>query len=65
MPERWLYTSLVLFVFALLLVAIPQFPQLLTIAIPGLRDVGTLLFVALHIGTPVLAFIYLKRRERS
>ena len=65
MREPWLFAVLVLSLFAVLVIAIPAFPAQLEVPIWGLRDFGTLLFLLLHLGTPLLAFVYLKRREGS
>ena len=65
MSKAWLYTSFVLMLFIFLVVGIPGFPALLSSEIPGVRNLGTLVFLLLHLGTPALAFFYLKRRESS
>ena len=65
MSKRWLYASVVLFLYALLVVGIPVFPGTLAIPLPGGVSLGGLIFLVLHIAAPALAFVYLNQRRSS
>ena len=63
MSSRLLYALIVLLLFAVLVVGIPVFPGLLATPLAGWFNLGTLIFLVLHIVAPALAFIYLRQRR--
>lgn len=63
MRQSWLYASIVLLLFALLVVGIPLFPDILAIPMRGVFNLGALIFLILHLVAPGLAFLYLKQRR--
>ena len=63
MRQSWLYTAIVLLLFALLVVGIPLFPDILAIPVQGGFNLGALIFLILHLVAPALAFVYLKQRR--
>ncbi len=63
MRQSWLYASIVLLLFALLVVGIPLFPDVLAMPVKGGFNLGALVFLALHLAAPGLAFLYLKQRR--
>ncbi|MDE0367163.1 MAG: DUF485 domain-containing protein [Gammaproteobacteria bacterium] len=63
MRQSWLYASIVLLLFALLVVGIPLFPETLAIPVTGGFNLGALIFLVLHLLAPALAFVYLKQRR--
>lgn len=63
MSQRWLYASIVLFLYAVLVVGIPVFPEFLAIPLLGWFNLGALVFLVLHLAAPALAFIYLRQRR--
>ena len=63
MRRSWLYAGIVLLLFALLVVGIPLFPNILAIPVRGGFNLGALIFLILHLVAPVLAFIYVKQRR--
>ena len=65
MRQSWLYASIVLLLFALLVVGIPLFPETLAIPVKGGFNLGALIFLILHLAAPGLAFVYLKQRRRG
>jgi len=42
---------------------VPLFPEFLATGIAGPMNLGMLLFLILHVLTPILAFRYLKQRQ--
>jgi uncharacterized membrane protein (DUF485 family) len=63
MQSQWLYTGIVLFLFFVLVLGVPLFPEFLATGIAGPMNLGMLLFLILHVLTPILAFRYLKQRQ--
>ena len=63
MRQSWLYASIVLLLFALLVVGIPLFPGILAITVRGGFNLGALIFLVLHLVAPALAFVYLRQRR--
>lgn len=63
MSQRWLYASIVLFLYAVLVVGIPVFPAVLAIPLVGGLNLGALVFLVLHVTAPALAFVYLRQRR--
>lgn len=63
MQRQWIYTGIVLFLFIILVLGVPLFPEFLATSIAGPMNLGMLLFLTLHVLTPVLAFRYLKHRQ--
>ena len=63
MSSRLLYALIVLLLFAVLVVGIPVFPGLLATPLAGWFNLGTLIFLVLHLAAPALAFIYLRQRR--
>ncbi len=65
MQKKLLYTGTILFLFALLVVGIPLFPDLMATNIFGSINFGMATFLLLNIVTPVLAFKYLKQTRKG
>jgi len=63
MQRQWLYTSIILILFLLLVFGIPLFPDLMATVVSGPMNLGMLIFLLLHVLTPVLAFRYLKQSQ--
>ena len=63
MSSPFVYASIVLLLYAALVVGIPEFPGLLATPLAGWFNLGTLIFLVLHIVAPALAFIYLRQRQ--
>ena len=63
MFQRWLYASIVLLLYAVLVVGIPVFPSVLATPLSGWFNLGTLIFLVLHLAAPALAFVYVKQRR--
>lgn len=63
MRQSWLYASIVLLLFAVLVVGIPLFPGILAMPVQGGFNLGALIFLILHLAAPALAFVYLKQRR--
>ena len=61
--QSWIYASIVLLLFALLVVGIPLFPDILAVPVQGGFNLGALIFLVLHLAAPGLAFLYLKQRR--
>jgi len=54
MQRQWLYTGIVLFLFFVLVLGVPLFPEFLATGIAGPMNLGMLLFLILHVLTPIL-----------
>ncbi len=63
MRQSWLYAGIVMLLFAILVVGIPLFPELLAVPVLGGFNMGALIFVTLHLVAPVLAFVYVNQRR--
>ena len=63
MSRRWTYALSVLLLFIVLVLGVPLFPEFMATRAVGWLNFGMLLFLALQILGPLLAFIYLKQRE--
>jgi len=63
MRRQWIYTAIILFLFLLLVFGVPLFPEFMATDIFGPMNIGMLIFLLLHILTPVLAFLYLKQTQ--
>jgi uncharacterized membrane protein (DUF485 family) len=63
MQRQWFYTGIVLFLFFVLVLGVPLFPEFFATGIFGPMNLGMLLFLVLHLLTPLLAFRYLKQRQ--
>lgn len=63
MPAKWLYALVVLLLFIVLVLGVPLFPEFMAVRIAGWMNLGMLLYLALQVLGPLLAFIYLKQRE--
>lgn len=63
MQRQWIYTGIILFLFLTLVFGIPLFPELMATTIAEPMNLGMLIFLLLHILTPVLAFRYLKQTQ--
>ncbi|NKB35029.1 MAG: DUF485 domain-containing protein [Pseudomonadales bacterium] len=61
MQRQWLYTGIILLLFLVLVFGIPLFPEFMAIDVAGPMNLGMLIFLLLHVLTPVLAFRYLKQ----
>ena len=60
---RWIYAGVVTFMFVILVLGIPLFPDLLAMPVAGWFNLGMLIYLLLCIVPPLLAFIYLKQRS--
>ena len=65
MQKNFLYTGIILFLFALLVLGIPLFPDLMATHILGSTNLGMATFLLLNIVTPILAFKYLKQARKG
>ena len=65
MQKQWLYTGLILTLFMVQVLGIPLFPNILAVEIIGQMNLGMLLFLTLHVLTPLLAFEYLRQKKRE
>ena len=65
MQKPWLYTALILTLFMIQVLGIPLFPGILAIEIIGHMNLGMLLFLLLHVLTPLLAFEYLRKKSEG
>lgn len=65
MSASWVYTSIVLLLFTVLVIGVPLFPELMATPLSGRLNLGMLSFLALQILGPLLAFIYLKQRQEK
>ena len=65
MQKQWLYTGLILTLFMVQVLGIPLFPDILAVEIIGQMNLGMLLFLMLHVLTPLLAFEYLRQKKRE
>ena len=65
MQKQWLYTGLILTLFMIQVLGIPLFPDILAVEIIGQMNLGMLLFLMLHVLTPLLAFEYLRQKKRE
>ena len=54
MQRQWLYTGIALFLFFVLVLGVPLFPEFLATGIAGPMNLGMLLFLILHVLTPIL-----------
>ncbi|MDD9890459.1 MAG: hypothetical protein OXU66_01855 [Gammaproteobacteria bacterium] len=63
MQRQWFYTGIILFLFLVLVFGVPLFPELMAIGIAGPMNLGMLIFLLLHVLTPLLAFRYLKQTQ--
>lgn len=63
MQKQWLYTGLILTLFMIQVLGIPLFPDILAVEIIGQMNLGMLLFLMLHVLTPLLAFEYLRHKK--
>ena len=63
MQRQWFYTGIILFLFLVLIFGVPLFPELMAIGIAGPMNLGMLIFLLLHVLTPLLAFRYLKQTQ--
>ena len=63
MRQSRLYAAIVLSLFALLVVGIPLFPDVLAIPVRGGFNLGALIFLVLHLVAPALAIVYLRQRR--
>jgi hypothetical protein len=63
MQRQWIYTGIILFLFLVLVFGVPLFPEFMAIGIAGPMNLGMLVFLLLHVLTPVLAFRYLKQSQ--
>lgn len=61
MVRQWLYTGVIIFLFLVLVFGVPLFPDFMAMNIAGPMNLGMLVFLLLHMLTPILAFIYLKQ----
>ena len=65
MQKQWLYTALILTLFMIQVLGIPLFPGILAVEITGHMNLGMLLFLLLHVLTPLLAFEYLRKKRQG
>lgn len=65
MRLRWTAALAVLALFLLLTVGIPAWPGLLALPVAGPLNLGMAVYTVILVGTPVLAFVYLYRRQRD
>ena len=63
MQRQWVYTGIILFLFLVLVFGVPLFPDFMAIDIFGPMNLGMLVFLVLHLLTPILAFRYLKQSQ--
>ena len=63
MQRQWISTGAILFLFFLLVIGVPLFPEFMATDIAGPMNLGMLIFLLLHILTPLLAFRYLKQLQ--
>ena len=63
MSTSWVYTSIVMLLFAVLVIGVPLFPEFMATGVVGRLNLGMLLYLVLQVLGPLLAFIYLKQRE--
>ena len=63
MQKQWLYTGLILTLFMIQVLGIPLFPDILAVEIIGQMNLGMLLFLMLHVLTPLLAFEDLRQKK--
>ena len=63
MQKQWLYTGLILTLFMIQVLGIPLFPDILAVEIIGQMNLGMLLFLMLHVLTPLLAFEHLRKKK--
>lgn len=63
MQRQWTYTGIILFLFLLLVFGIPLFPDLMATPVADPMNIGMLVFLLLHVLTPILAFRYLKQSQ--
>ena len=63
MQRQWIYTGANLFLIFLLVFGVPLFPEFMATDIVGPMNIGMLIFLLLHILTPLLAFRYLKQLQ--
>ena len=61
MQRQLLYTGIILFLFLILVLGIPLFPSFMAKNIISPMNLGMLIFLILHILTPLLAYRYLKQ----
>jgi uncharacterized membrane protein (DUF485 family) len=65
MQKQLLYTGAILFLFALLVLGIPLFPDFMATNIFGSINFGMATFLLLNIITPIFAFKYLKQIRKG
>ena len=65
MKLPWLYSAIVLVLYALLVLGIPLFPQVLAISISGWFNLGMLIFLLLHTVPLVLAVRHFRQRDAA
>ena len=65
MQKELLYTGIILVLFALLVLGIPIFPDLMARNIFGSINFGMATFLLLNIITPIFAFKYLKQIRKG
>ena len=65
MQKQLLFTGTILLLFALLVLGIPIFPDLMARNIFGSINFGMATFLLLNILTPIFAFTYLKQIRKG
>lgn len=65
MSVSWVYALIVLLLFAVLVIGVPLFPEFMATPLSGPLNLGMLVFLALQILGPLLAFLYLKQRQEK
>lgn len=65
MSTSWVYASIVMLLFAVLVIGVPLFPEFMATPLAGPLNLGMFSFLALQILGPLLAFIYLKQRQEK
>jgi len=65
MFNKWTYALGVLALFLVLVAGVPLAAEALASEVWGQLNVGMLIFLVMHVMTPLLAFAYLRQRRRD